>query len=199
MFIHGYGDRKLGEHKGIKAVSAAASSVEWEERSLCFYGLAEEGLVAYPASVPEGGFVLLDYASGKILRRDLSQQAAFDLVNKKSLNRHKACSFPLLYKEGEAYFEQVKQFLMAQLPSEPIGAIEYAETADFLFCAYYEKDDAEKLQCKLAVFDLEGNMYLHETLGSGLTGIGSDSFFIFGGNLYFIRNRSSFVIYSLQT
>lgn len=198
VYIHGYGDRKLGEHKGIKAVSAQDSHVQWEEKDLSFYGLGAEGLLAYPTSAPENAFVLLDFVSGKILRRDLGQQEAIDLVNKSNQSRHKACTFPLRYREGEEYYEQVKQFLMAQLPCEPLGGIEYAETTGFVVCAYYEKDEADTLKSELAVFDLDGNLYLHETLGTRLKGLGSDSFFIFKGKLYFIRNRSFLAVHSLQ-
>lgn len=198
IFLHGYGDRKLGEHKGIVALSAQEQKILWENKELTFYGITEDGILVYPASDPENKFALLQFETGAVLSEKFSQHQAMEKVDFYTVARNINCLFPLHYKEGEAYFEQVRNFLSVQLPCKPVKAIDYAETENFIICSFYETDAFGELNNQLVVFDLEGNLYLHETLGTRLKGIGTDTFFIFKEILYFIQNRSFLTAYKLH-
>ena len=102
-----------------------------------------------------------------------------------------------MYREGETYFSQVEAFLKSQLSCQPVGAIDYAETELHIICSYYEKNNTGDLENILAVFDLEGNLCLKEVLGVSLKGLGSDTFLIFKGELYFIQHKNILVAYRL--
>jgi len=197
VYLHGYADHKLGQHKGITALSAATDKIQWEATGLAFYGLCDGGLMAYPAAASEEDFVLLDSTTGQILKEKITQQAAVAATEKFSHSRYRACTYPILYREGEAYFAQVQTFVEAQLGQTPVRAIEYAETGEALVVSFYTAAADGKLNNYLAVFNFEGNLQLNITLGTGLSGIGSDTFFIFKDKLYFIQNKDSLHIYAL--
>lgn len=197
IYLHGYGDRKLGQHKGITAVEAATAEIAWEETELAYYGTALHGLLAYTAAMPEAAFCLLQPDTGKQLQTGIPQQQAAEAVAQYNPVRYSQAVYPSLYREGEAYFDQVRQFLEAQHMAGATQAIEYAETATALVMSYYVRAADNTLQNMLAVFDAEGKLRLKEQLAGGLSGIGSDTFFIFMDGLYFVRDRAILEVYRL--
>lgn len=197
VFLHGYGDQQMGEHKGIRAFAVPANTMQWEQDTLRFYGVGEQGLLVQPADAATS-FKVVNYRTGAETGEVISQQQVVDAIAGFHEERYKNCIFPMHYRQGEAYFTMVQEFLEAQLNIKATGAIEYAETEKFIISSYYEKDREDKLNNGLTVFDLRGNLYLHVTLGTRLKGIGTDTFFIFGKNLYFIQDRNSLVVHSLH-
>ncbi|MFD2245302.1 DUF4905 domain-containing protein [Pontibacter ruber] len=197
LFIHGYGDRKVGQHKGITALAAETGAVQWQEPDLTFYGVIAEGVLAYPAATPESGFILLQTQSGAVLQQNITQQEAVEKVNNYNIARYNACTYPMLYLEGEVYFLEVSRFLAEQGAGEALKAIEYAETEQFMIISYYCLADEDKLDNFVAVFDLEGDLHLKEKVAGNLHGIGSDTFFIFKHELYFVQNSDTLQVYNL--
>lgn len=197
IYLHGYGDRKLGQHKGIIALEAATAALAWEEAELTLYGVTVEGLLAYPAATPEADFRLLLLSTGQQLRGGITQQQAAEAVAGFSAIRYRQAVYPVLYLEGEEYFAQVQQFLEAQHLHGTIQAIEYAETAIAFCISYYIRATDGTLQNYIAVFDTAGTLRLKEQLAGGLSGIGSDTFFIFMDELYFIKEKAILEVYRL--
>nr|WP_262914594.1 DUF4905 domain-containing protein [Pontibacter vulgaris] len=200
VYIHGYADRQLGQHKGILALEATTGKPAWESTGLAFYGIVAAGILAYPATELEADYTLLDAASGKTMESGISQLQATAAVNDFGRQRYSLCQYPVLYKEGETYFEQVRDFLNAmEFEAGPVQALEYAETENCFIISFYIASGKDKLKNILLVYDLAGEFLLQETLGCGLSGIGSDTFFIFGADLYFIQNRDILKAYQLLT
>ncbi|PRY05380.1 uncharacterized protein DUF4905 [Pontibacter ummariensis] len=197
LFLHGYGDRKLGQHRGILAMSAETGSLAWEQPLLAFYGLAAEGLLAFTAAKPEASFTLLHTQTGKVLQEGISQQEAAGRVQAYNTSRFSQSTYPTLYLAGEEYFTQVGAFLQARLGVEPKKAIEYAETEGCFIVSFYGAEADGKLSNRLAVFDLAGELQINVQMGTGLSGIGSDTFFIFKDELYFILNKDTLKAYRL--
>lgn len=197
LFLHGYGDRKVGQHKGVKAIAAETGEVVWEVPELAFYGFSADGMLAYPATAPDSLFQELQLESGKIIRTGIPQLQAAEEVAHYSNSRFSDAVFPALYLEEEPYYLDLKDFLKAQLNTEAVKGIEYAETETALVVSYYEHTFGNTLKNYIAVFDLEGNLMLKEQLADGLSGIGSDTFFIFMHDLYFIRNKTLLEVYRL--
>ncbi|RDV11809.1 DUF4905 domain-containing protein [Pontibacter diazotrophicus] len=197
LFLHGYGDRKLGQHKGIRAIAAASGKVAWEVPELAFYGFVPDGVFAYPAATPEAPFDVLQLDTGQPVRTGVPQQQAADEVVHFGHTRFRNAVFPVLYLAGEAYFDEVKNFLSTQLHTAVVSGLEYAETDTALVVSYYERAVDNTLKNYVAVFDLDGSLLLKEQLADGLSGIGSDTFFIFMHDLYFIRNKTSLEVYRL--
>lgn len=197
LLLHGYGDRKLGQHKGVFAYSAGNGTLQWQHPEPAFYGIGNAGIVALDLQTQE--VHLLQTVSGEKVITDLALEKAGEAIAAYSLERQRYRFVPMLYLEGEDYFGQVQQFLWQQLQVTAARGIEYAETGNSIVVSYYTEPEPGNLANYLAVFNLDGEMLLHELLASGLSGIGSDSFIIFMQKLYFIRQRQSLAVYSLLT
>ena len=195
LYLHGYGDRKTGQHKGISAIHTSSGEQSWEAEALAFYGFAEGGLLAYTADSPEEALMLLDPENGNLLRTGIAQQEAAKLVAGFNPVRYADAIFPVLYLEGEPYFNDVSQFIRVQAGQEPVKGIEYAETDQYIVVSYYTPTAAGHLDNFVEVYDLEGNLQLKVKLGSGLSGIGSDTFFIFNLRLYLLLDKQVLQVY----
>lgn len=197
VYLHGYADRQLGQHKGITALSATSGKIIWEQPELAFYGVTSDGIIAYPAANPEGEFKLLAPSTGNYITEHVPQQEAIVAINQFSHTRYSKCIYPMLYLEGEDYFSELQVFLQQQLQVSAVKAVEYAETEACFIVSYYIQGDSDKLDNFVVVFDLEGNLLLQEQLGRDLRGMGSDTFFIFKDELYFIQHKNSLKVYKL--
>ncbi|WP_276497046.1 DUF4905 domain-containing protein [Pontibacter litorisediminis] len=197
VYLHGYGNRQMGQHKGIFAFSEADHSKVWEQGELAFYGVAKAGVLAYAPDRPELPMQVLSPATGAATGTTYSQEQAAAEVTLYSQARFSSCLYPVLYREGEPYFAQVRAFLQEQLQVQPLQALEYAETENALVISFYTGGADGKIQNDLAIFDLAGNLHRKMKIGSDLSGIGSDTFFIFNHNLYFILNKDILQVFQL--
>ncbi|MCC9168394.1 DUF4905 domain-containing protein [Pontibacter harenae] len=199
VYLHGYGDRKLGQHKGIITIDAETAAIVWEQQELAFYGIGEAGIYAFPASHPEEGFQLLSAKAGTAAVANIAQPEAMAAVEAFSPSRYKNCMFPVLYLEQDAYFEQVQEFIEQELGDKAVNGMEYAEIEQNIIISYYTADATNKLHNVLAVFSFDGELLLKENIGTSLSGIGSDTFLIFRHDLIFIQDRNILRIHRLLT
>ncbi|WP_233555652.1 DUF4905 domain-containing protein [Pontibacter oryzae] len=197
LYLHGYGNRQLGQHKGIIAISQVTGKQVWETKELAFYGVDSPGLLAYNPEQPEAALQVLHPTTGKATGITRTQQEAAAEVAKYNQIRYQNCIYPTLYLEGEDHFNTVQFFLKQEFEIEVVKAIDYAETDSCLLVSFYTLEPDGKLQNELAVFNLKGDLQLKVTLGTALTGIGSDTFFIFKHNLYFIQNKDILQVFRL--
>ncbi|WP_018478324.1 DUF4905 domain-containing protein [Pontibacter roseus] len=197
VYLHGYGDRKLGQHKGIRALAAETGEEVWHQPELAFYGVDAAGVLAYEVATPDATLHCLDACYGKLLQNDISQKEAAHRVQVFGRQRYSEIGYPILYREGEEYFGQVQDFVAHQLGCEAVRVIEYAETEACVAVSYYVQNEKNKLDNFLAVFDLNGFLHLNELLAGSLDGVGSDTFFIFMRSLYCVQNKESLKAYSL--
>ncbi len=197
VFMHGYGDRKIGQHKGITAIEASTGSVKWTHVDMAFYGLTDNGVLVYQAEKPEAAQQLVSATTGELHTKSISHHEAAQQTENYAKLRYKDCFYPVKYYEGEAYFEDVYNFVHQHAGVKPVAAIEYAETANYIIVSYYKASGKGILDNFVSVYDLEGNLCLNVKLGSGLSGIGSDTFFIFNLNLYLIQDKHIIQVYRL--
>ncbi|WP_242919645.1 DUF4905 domain-containing protein [Pontibacter liquoris] len=197
VYLHGYADRQLGQHKGILALNSAQNKVVWETPDMVFYGLSESGIIAHPVVNEQQVYVLLATATGKTVGEHITPEAAAQATDTYSHSRYEECRYPMVYLEGEEYFTQVQAFIVALQGHRPVKALEYAETDSLLVVSYYVETPDGKLDNYLVVFNFEADLQLNTFLGQGLSGIGTDTFFIFRHKLYFIQNKDSLQVYRL--
>lgn len=197
LYLHGYGERKLGQHLGVRAFSAETGDLIWQQPVLALYGIAATGLLAYDPIQLSGELLLLDSSTGETLQSGIPQHQASGWVKGYLAARQQGVQYPQLYLAGEDYFEQVQNFLSQALGCEAVSAIEYAETETCFVMSYYIRKDADKLDNFLAVFDLNGFLHLNQLLVGAIDGVGSDTFFIFMRKLYFVQNKATVTAYSL--
>lgn len=197
LYLHGYGNRQMGQHKGIMAYKSADQSKLWEAAEMAFYGTMSGGILAYNPDRPELPLQLINPQTGAPTGSTCSQQEAAEAVAQYSRERFQNCLYPVLYRQGEAYFAQVQAFLQEQLKVQAVLALEYAETEAHLVISFYTSDESGKLKNELAVFDLDGKLHQKMEIASQLNGFGSDTFFIFNHKLYFILNKDILQVFQL--
>ncbi|HEY4652329.1 MAG TPA: DUF4905 domain-containing protein [Pontibacter sp.] len=195
LLLHGYGNRQVGEHKGIMAYDAVTGVQVWQQTELAFYGITAAGILAL--DLQQKTLALLQANSGTIAGKEVSLESGAMAIANYSSVRYQTCTYPMLYLEGEPYFMEVAAFLAQQLQVSAICGIEYAETQKHLVISFYTQSADGKIDNNLSVFDLDGRLQLNERIAHRLSGIGSDTFIIFNEKLYFIQDRNTFVVYSL--
>ncbi|NEM98386.1 DUF4905 domain-containing protein [Pontibacter burrus] len=195
LFLHGYGDRQIGEHKGIFAYDAAGGKLVWEQPELAYYGINSDGVLAL--DLKQKNLLQLQSDTGTITMQNVSLESGAAAVANYSNTRFQNCITPMLYLEGETYFAEVADFLEQQLQLQAVRGIEYAETDTCIVISFYISTPDGKLDNVLSVFDLSGELQLNTRIALGISGIGSDTFIIFNKKLYFIQDRNILTVYSL--
>ncbi len=105
---------------------------------------------------------------------------------------------PHQYTEGSQYFETVKTFLLNQSNLSAVSALEYLETDKIIVISgYVENQGAGDLANFLIVLTRQGEVLLKESLSPQVKGIGSDTFFLLGDLLLFVKNKTELVSYTI--
>lgn len=99
--------------------------------------------------------------------------------------------FPTLIKENDQDFSLIVDYLDQV---KPVIGYEYLQIADKIFMSYYV---GQKKFDRYFVWVESGNEVLHLKLDEGMSGLATESFFIFHNKLVFINNRSSLLAYEI--
>lgn len=100
------------------------------------------------------------------------------------------------YAEGSEYFNTVKKFLASVLNVHIVAGVEYCECKGKVIISYY-LNHQDKLVNKLLVISTGKEILLDEDLGTNLSGISDNTFFIYADNLIFVKEKHHFFIYPL--
>jgi len=128
--------------------------------------------------------ITLDLASGKT-----TDTAVSDGDKLKDVLR------PQQYLDDNAYFATVKTFLNRKFNLLPVIALEYLEYESNIFISFYIQE--AKLANYLFVITQTGEVLMREKLDDGLKGIGLDTFFVFSGCVFFVKNKVELFSYKL--
>ena len=101
--------------------------------------------------------------------------------------------FPAAYTAESTHFEEMARFVCDQTKNKPVETIEYAELNGHVVLTFYYRTDNELNQAILVV-DKNGKTVLSEPLANNLVGLTPVSFLISDKNLYFVKNKSEFVV-----
>jgi len=129
-------------------------------------------------------FVVLDLFTGKEAPGDEDSGETPDGVVR-----------PQQYLADNEYFASVKRFLERKFNLLPVTALEYLEHDSTIFVSFYIQED-ESVNYLLVV-STEGEVLLHEKLDEHLKGIGLDTFFVFSGSVFFVKNKAELVSYRI--
>ncbi len=132
-------------------------------------------------------FLLLDSETGKIVSNHYQQ------IDWKHTND---TVHPFQYLDGEPEFETVKNFLITRFKEIPMLGAEYMEYADHIIISYYVGVPAS-FKNWLAVFSLKGECLYEEEIGTNLKGMGTNTFFITSGYLFFVKNKTELVTFRI--
>jgi hypothetical protein len=102
---------------------------------------------------------------------------------------------PQQYLAEHPYFDTVKTFLSQKFNLTPITALEYLEYNSLILVSCYVQEN--ELVNYLFVMSVDGDLLLKEKLDEHLKGIGLDTFFIFSGCVFFVKNKVELVSYKI--
>lgn len=168
--------------KGLLAVDALTAKVIWRRDDFAFHDIRDAMVLGY--TVPDMAPHSIESRTGKLQEGFASgnpPEPATDL------------RIPVAYYENSEDFSTCSVFIERNTLKTPVGVIEYLEVAGKILIGCYVKE-AENLANYLLVFDPAGKKVLHERLGEGL---GKETFFVVGGCLIFVKNKSELYSYRI--
>jgi hypothetical protein len=179
-----YNDSQNPDKKSVLAYSIKAKEVVWWKNNFVI------------------SFVGHDYVTGVDMKFG-TKEAVLDILTGESKGREMlvpslqnfSIIHPLVYQESNPHFDTVKTFLNAKTDVSARFSVEYCEHQALIFISAFAGES--DLANYLFVFNSDGQMVLKETLGMGLKGIAHDTFFLMGGFLIFVKNKSELVSYKV--
>lgn len=197
--LHGYKDPELPDHKGIAAVNSRTGKLIWKNDQLSFNGYAGSDIIASEnnhASDVENYF-LLEENSGKVKEK----LSASDFLKKLSgVFREKQKSEivnGLHFSEEHEYFKKIEAFVAGLKNHQAKSAADYLEYGKFVIISYYIYEN-NKLSNFLLVTNEEAEEIFFGKIAEDLPGAGMDTFFLFGDQLIFIKDKTILVIIDLK-
>lgn len=192
IILHGYKDKQNPEHQGIIVFDIQSGKYLWQNETLTFFALEEKYLLAYDPSLPERTYLKLDPANGNFLG-ELSE----DELVKQFTQSGEETSFILNsthYPEENKHLEKISAFIEAFAGKTASGGVDYLEYNQQIIVSFYVKE-GEKLVNYLLVVSGEGEILLQEQMGTGIKGIGLDTFFLYKDLLIYVKNKKELVIF----
>lgn len=173
--------------KSLVAVDADTGTQRWTHDAFTFERLS--GGCVYGFTGPEQGSALcLELASGNVV--------AGGSDNDSDNNKISGAIRPFLYQVGTPYFNTVRDFLSVNFDHQPDGGVEYLEFGGKVVISYHIKDPGGLTNYLLVILE-SGDVSLHVKMAHGLRGLGTDTFFVLSGCLFFVMNGESLLSYQL--
>lgn len=173
------------DKKSLIAYHVLKEEIIWWQNAFSLNAVNRQYVSGVDAKFPSK-VVTLDVLTGRAV-----QLTDFDL----GVSQNFPVIRPFQYEEGTRHFETVKQFLQSRLNVLPVTTIEYLEFEALILMSVFVRD--QNLANYLYVFDTAGERVLEEKLGENLKGVGLDTFFIFSGQLIFVRNKNELKSYKI--
>ncbi|QMU29451.1 DUF4905 domain-containing protein [Adhaeribacter radiodurans] len=199
LYLHGFGNRAIGTHQGITAITADSFQVKWQHEQVVFYGFANNSrILARPVKTEQDRLLAVDAQTGAILEKDITPKEAQAAIARFNRLRTVGSNFPVHHPATSEHFALLSQFILSRSGRQAHGAIDYLETEKFLILGYYELIAESKWQNILGVYSaVDGLMLLEEVLVSIGSGLSQDAFFIVNNTLLFIKEKNTLVGYSV--
>lgn len=223
FYLHGYFDATVPEHLGIWAIDSAGKQPVWQQPKLAFVSIvqggksgAEKKMLAYSDDLVEGyaerHYFLLDPLTGAV-EKDLGRES--DEVNALRDDAYQASLaaevvLPTHIDTASPPFAPLKPLAEKYSPSvRVIGGYDLITTETMVLLGYHEQTDTLMTTptgntVKALTYTLKGiekssgAVLMSETLATGMSGMMLDGFFTRAHRLYFVRDRSTLVVYELS-
>jgi hypothetical protein len=186
LFLHVYEDIQNPGSKTLVALDFVTRRKLWEKENFALTDVQENTVWGY-YGVDNPKFECLDLLSGQFREEKVPPPAApdkiFELVR------------PFQYSVDSEHFDTVSRFLLQKMKVPAIRGVEYADKEGLIFVGYHCQEDG--LANYLLVLSEDGEILLHEKLGGKLKGLGTDTFFILSGCLFFVKNGTELISYKI--
>lgn len=173
------------DHKSLIALDIISKAIQWEVDEFSFYDWNDTTIFGYQTQedvVP----ATIDIKTGVVTTSDW----------KAPVKRETSIVNPTQYLEGSEHFDTVKRFIGHKTHFVAVKGVEYIEIPDWIVVGVYHESEGS-LANYLLVFTKDGELQLKEKLGEKLQGLGTDTFFMLSGCLFFVKNKSELVAYRL--
>lgn len=171
----------------IEARTAFAFDVEQEEALWSIeqvkLQMVNDKVLRYTSE--EGDAALIEIATGQLVEELIPSE------------QDEAAAFPLTYEAESKHATTLNKFLQKKCEVELVGGIDYLEHNELiLISGNFKEEDTYSLH--LFVFDVEGNLLLHEIMENDLNGLASGTFFIVNQALIFVKEKREIIFYQLK-
>lgn len=186
LFLHTYQDIQNPGSKTLIALDFFTQQKLWEKPNFALTDIQEDSVWGY-YGVDNPQLERLNLRSGQLQQEKVAfapiSDKIFELVH------------PFQYSEDMEYFDTVRRFLLQKMKVPVVHRVEYMDYNGLIFIGYYCQEDG--LANYLLVLSDTGEILLHVKTGERLKGLGTDTFFILSGCLFFVKNRRELISYKI--
>jgi hypothetical protein len=176
-----YTETNNPDSKGIFGYDIANQKIKWWNNDFSLIKIGDRSVAGMTSKygVKE---ITIDVATGVATNDEL-------------VELHDAVLRPFQYTEDLPYFSTVKTFLSSRFNLTPVAALEYLEYESLILISFYSGE--QELVNELLILSEEGKMLFREKIDEHLKGIGLDTFFIYGGCVFFAKNKRELFSYKI--
>lgn len=199
VILHEYVNPQNPEHKCVFVHEEKSGKALWQNLEVTFYRLAKKGIVAYESDKIPRIFQCLDYSSGKKIMDVADETVLQKEIESCYEEKNKNLIFPETTifgsPEYNSYQRRIRNFEERNI-TQQMNAANYKH---YDVISYYTGNENNLLDNRIIVLNKRTeNCKLQEVLAVNQTGFSYDTFFIWAGILFFIKNKNELVGYSLD-
>lgn len=147
--------------------------------------------------LPEAQFLEISNSTVNILdsneSRTISLSTGEDIASEfGQTNTALNTQFPEQFPADHSHFKTVAQFLQERWGYQAVEGLEYLEHKALVLISYYLYTD-QKLENYLLVMKDDGEVIFQDCLGTQLSGIALDTFFIYEEQLIFVKQKNEII------
>lgn len=200
VFLHGFSTPDMPDHKGITALDLFTGKISWQNPDLRFVLCVDNSLFASKDG-PDGRTLLaLNYRTGELVQTCDSTMLESARARPNAIPNN-VPEFPTPFELSDSMDEHAVLLHKHCAIDDVVGSVEALKINNLLFFNYHShsnNNDQKHLKNTLNVLDLnEGHLVFTEILNNNAAAPTPDSFFVHGGMLYFIKDRSSLTAVSI--
>jgi len=177
--FQGYSDGEKPVADLLKVLDIASKQTLWEKSGFLLKAIVADKMAVI---TPKGEEVVLSLQNGQVLAEHLPTEK---ISTARQLH-------PVLHLTDSPHFETFSTFIEQKLGLQLQKAVEYLETAQGFILAFYATSDGQEAQ-HLYVIGSNGEVRYHDILAQEAQAIGDSSFFVFDGQLVYVRKKCELI------
>ncbi|MEL6537909.1 MAG: hypothetical protein AAFQ98_20985 [Bacteroidota bacterium] len=188
VLVREYANEQTPEHQHLHALNLADGLPQWDVENFSMVAVSDTIAYGYLSNGNTKVWSSVSLDSGQIL--STNESASIDQENNPVVR-------PFLYREEDARFDTVREFILQGSGETPIWGAEYLETDFGVGLSWYAIGPNKKGINHFWWMDSRGQRVLELELGTGLAGMGQDTFWVYSNKLFFIKDKKDLVGYAL--
>lgn len=199
VILHEYINPQSPEHKCVFVHEEKSGKPLWQNLDVTFYRLAKKGIVTYESDKMPRTFQCLDYSSGKKIMDVTDETVLQKEIESCYKEKNKNLIFPETTAHGSPEYNSYQRRIKIFEEKNIAQQMDAANYKHYDVISYYTTNENNLLDNRIIVLDKRTeNSKLQEVLAVNQSGFSYDTFFMWSGILFFIKNKSELVGYSLD-